>query len=220
MGDRVWPVVLAAVAVTAVLVAVLPDDDDSGPAPCADPVAEFLAAYERSRTSTFVVEQTFTRTAPDGRAITYGRRLAQRPPDDRLLVGGGNAEGRIDGRVVRCATQPDGTADCQEGPPAGPYADEVAGELADLAELVDGPQALYDLTAGPDGCWTLQLRVDYPSPPYGDEAGFCFDAATGAPLRLEVRRPEAVDVVETVELRAEVTAADLQPGDLGDLPGT
>jgi len=219
VGDRVWPVVLASVLVVAAVVAVLPDDDDESGAR-ADSVAAFVAAYERSRTGTFVVEQTFTRTAPDGRELSYVRRLVQRPPDDRLLVGGGAAEGRLDGRVVRCSTGPDGTSRCDEGPPARPYADEVAAEVGALRSLVEGREATYDVEAGEPGCWSLRLRLGVPSPPYGELAGFCFDAETGAPTRLEVRRPEAVDVVEAVEIRATVTDADLRPGDLGDLPGT
>ena len=217
-----WPVVLAAAAVTAFLLAVVPEHDGrpARPLAAADPVAEFLAAYERSRTATFVVEQLFTRTAPDGRALSYEVRLAQRPPDDRLLIGGGNAEGRVGGNVVRCATEPSGTAGCQQGPPAEPYAAEVAAEVARLDELVSGSNPLYAVEAGDAGCWTLTLRLDLPSPPYGTEARFCFDAGTGAPVLLEVQRPEAVDVVEAVEIRREVTAADLRADDLGELPGT
>ena len=215
-----WPIVLAAALVVAGLVAVLPEEDDDRPVAAADPVADFLAAYERSRTATFVVEQTFTRTAPNGRVLSYDLRLAQRPPDDRLLVGGGNAEGRLDGNVVRCATEPSGTSGCQEGPPARSYDEEVAGEVAELDQLLSGPNPPYAIAAGEPGCWTITLRLDVPSPPYGTEAEFCFDAATGAPARLEIERPEAVDVVEAVEIRSQVTTADLRPEDLGSLPGT
>jgi hypothetical protein len=213
VDDRVWPVAMGVAAFAGLLGAFAVTDSD---AVREDPVAGFLAAYERSRTATFVVEQTFTRTAPDGRSISYGRRLVQRPPDDRLLVGGGNAEGRIDGRVVRCSTAPDGSSSCQQGPPAGPYDDEVAAELAELRRYVS---ELYYLAPGDPGCWVLDLVEAYPSPPYGEEATFCFDPATGAPTRLEVVRPEATDVTEAVEIRATVTGADLDPGDLGDLPG-
>ena len=214
-----WPVLLASAVVLALLVPLLPDEDDRQAPGAADPVAAFLAAYERSRTATYVVEQTFTRTAPDGRSLTYERRLVQRPPDDRLLVGGGSAEGRLDGRVVRCTTSPDGTSGCTQGPPARPYDEDVVGEVAELRQLVEGGDPLYEVADGDDeGCWTLTLVEAYPSPPYGEEAGFCFDVDTGAPVRLEVRRQEAVDLAVTVEVRRTVTDADLQPGDLGDLP--
>lgn len=218
MSRRAWLVGLASVLViAAVVVAVSLDraDDDEA---AADPVAGFLAAYERSRTATFVVEQRFTRTAPDGAELAYDRRLAQRPPDDRILVGGGAGEGRLDGRVVRCSTSPDGTSGCIEGPPAGPYAEEVAAEVATLRSLVEGDGAAYEVRAGEPGCWSLHLRVQIEAPPYGEVAGFCFDEATGAPTRLEVRREEAIDVIEATAIRATVTAEDLRPGDLGDLP--
>ena len=46
---------------------------------------------------------------------------------------------------------------------------------------------------------------------------FCYDEASGAPTRIEIQRVEATDVRETVELRAEVTDADLRPAELGEL---
>ena len=213
VDDRVWPVAVGVAAFAGLVGAFAVTDSDREVA--ADAVADFLAAYERSRTATFVVEQTFARTAPDGRSITYERRLVQRPPDDRLLVGGGNAEGRLDGRVVRCSTAPDGSAVCQQGPPADRYDEEVAAEVGELRRYLT---ELYFLSPGDPGCWVLELVEEFPSPPYGEEATFCFDAATGAPTLLEVVRPEATDVTEAVAVRSTVTAADLDPGDLGELP--
>jgi len=221
VGERVWPVVLASAVVVLGLLAVLPGDGDDAADPVPwDPVAAFLAAYERSRTATFVVEQLYTRTTPAGAELSYGRRLVQRPPDDRLLVGGGGADGRLDGRIVRCNTAPGGTSNCIEGPEARPYEEEVAAEVAVLRDLVTGEEPIYAVEAGAPGCFALRLRFDVPTPPYGELAGFCFDDATGAPTRLEERRAEATDVVEALEIRAEVTTADLRPGDLGDLPST
>lgn len=213
-----WLVGLAAALVIAVTFVAVPGDRADEGEVETDPVAAFLEAYERSRTATFVVEQRFTRTAPDGTELVFDRRLAQRPPDDRILVGGGAGEGRLDGRVVRCSTGPDGTSGCMEGPPAGPYAEEVATELATLRVLVEGPGAAYEVRIGEPGCWSLHLRFQIEAAPYGDVAGFCFDLETGAPTRLEIRRVEAIDVIEATAIRAEVTARDLRPGDLGELP--
>jgi hypothetical protein len=213
----VWPVALLSALVVAAVLAVLPADDDRRGAAEAprDPVAAFLEAYERSRTATFVVEQRFTRTVPGRGELAYERRLVQRPPDDRLLVGGGSAEGRLDGRVVRCSTEPSGTSGCVEGPPAGSYQEEVAAEVAELEHLVGGANPPYRVEAGEPGCFALRLRLAILTPPYGDLAGFCFDGATGAPTRFEVHRSEAVDLVEALAIRAEVGAADLRIGDLG-----
>jgi hypothetical protein len=190
--------------------------DDSGDGP--PPAEALLAAYRRSRLATFTVERTFTRTFPDGRSFGYDQRLTQLPPDDRLLVGAGAASGRLDGRVVRCGTEPSGASRCFEGSEARPWDEEVDDEVADLASLISGSSPAYDVTAGPDpGCFTLSLVQDVLAPPYGERAVFCFDDATGAPSRFELHRAEASDVLVAVEIRPEVEPADLRPGELGDL---
>jgi hypothetical protein len=211
---------LLAVAVLVVLIDLVvvvarlaEDDDTAGP-----PAEELLAAYERSRNATFAVDRTFTRTFPDGRSITYDELLVQAPPDDRLLVGGGAASGRLDGRLLRCAANPGGGTRCFEGEEAEPWADEVAKEVGDLGSLVLGPDRVYDVETGPDdGCFTLVLIVPMLAPPYGERAVFCYDETTRAPTRIEIHRTEASDVVETVEIRPVVTEADLRPAELGDL---
>ncbi len=220
MGPRRRPLLLvAALFVLAADLVVLGSrvgDDDAGDGP--PPAEALLAAYRRSRLATFTVERTLTRTFPDGRSFSYDQRLAQRPPDDRLLVGAGAASGRLDGRVVRCATEPSGASRCIESSEARPWDEEVDDEVADLASLVSGPSAAYDVTAGPDpGCFTLTLVQEVLAPPYGERAVFCFDEATGAPSRFELHRAEASDVLVAVEIRPEVLPADLRPGELGDL---
>lgn len=193
----------------------------NGPQASREAAEAFLAAYERSRTGTYVAELVFTRTVP-GRSgsLSYTQRLVQRPPDDRLLVGGGSAEGRRGGRVLRCATAPDGSASCTEGPPAGSYEEDVAGELGTLRDLVSGDRPVYEVAELGSDCFQLALAVAMPAPPYGERATFCFDEATGAVRRREVVRPEATDVVEATAIRREVTDADLEvgPEDLGSLP--
>jgi hypothetical protein len=189
------------------------DDDTAGP-----PAEAFLAAYERSRQATFAADRTFTRTFSDGRSISYDEVLVQAPPDNRLLVGGGAASGRLDGNLLRCAANPGGGTRCFEGDAAEPWDEEVAREVEDLRSLVLGPDRVYDVEAGPDdGCFTLLLAVQMLAPPYGERAVFCYDDATGAPARVEIHRTEASDVVEAVEIRPEVTEDDLRPAELGDL---
>lgn len=202
--------------VTCVLVAAAGCSGDGDDAPAA--IESFLDAYERSRTATYVAEQTFTRAAEDGRSISYPRRIVQRPPDDRLVIGGGQAEGRLDGMVVLCSTSPDGTSRCDEGAEADPYSEEVHEEVANLRSLVEGETAIYEVRAGEDGCWSLHLRRQVLTPTYGQQAGFCFDEATGAPLRTDVVREGVTDTVVTEAVRTEVTAADLRIDDLGTLP--
>ena len=173
-------------------------------------VDTFAAAWQRSRTGTWFVRMTFTRrTAASGR-LDDELRIAQRPPD-RLIVGPlGAVAGRIADRTLNCGTGASGTFRCAADQPALPYADAVHREVSTLRGYFAGRHPLYALAH--DGeCFTLRLRFRYPSPPYGDRARFCFDRATGAPTRREIHRREGTDVQQAVEVRAEVTAADLRP---------
>jgi hypothetical protein len=223
VGKRAWSVlaVLAAAGV-ALIVSTSGDPDEVTDAGEEQPDARtaFLDAYERSRTSTFVVEQVFTRSVDGSPVLTYEQRLVQRPPDDRLVVGGGSAEGRVGGRVLRCATSPAGQPRCFEGEAAGPYAEKVDAEVGALRELVSGDDPVYAVTEDDAGCFVLDLQVVLPSPPYGELARFCFDAVTGAPTRFEVHRPRAVDVVEATAVRGTVEDADLRHDELGELPAS
>jgi hypothetical protein len=211
--------VLAAVAVTVGLVLLLPGDDDGGPAAseAVDP-AGFVAAYERSRTAELLVESTFTRTFADGRELAYDTHLVQRPPDDVVVVGAGSASGRLGGRIVRCnAVAADAPAECIDAGPAPDYDEVVGQEVATLEVLVE---EAYEVARDGSGCWILTLVAAVPTPPYGGAARFCFDEASGALRRLEVRRPEGVEVTEARSIATEVTDADLRVGSLGDPVGT
>jgi hypothetical protein len=215
MLEREGPVV-AAIVVLAMLLAFLPSNEPEVLVATEAPEPLLLAAYERSRTVEAVVESTFTRTVADGRELSYDQRLVQRPPDDRLVIGAGAATGRLDGRVVRCSTDADGQQSCIQGDEAEPYDEEVAAEVQALASLVDPSTGVYDVTALDDGCFSLELVADVPSPPYGTTATFCFDEATGVLASVEVVRPEATDRTEAVEIRTTVTDEDLRAADLGE----
>jgi hypothetical protein len=205
--------VLAAAAITAVLVLVLPRDGDGAVPPPADP-AGFLAAYERSRAAELLVDLTFTRTFNDGRVLAYETRVVQRPPDDVLVVGAGSATGRLRGRTVRCNAVAAGSPpDCIDGGDAPPYAEVVAREVEALGVLLE---EAYEVEQDDAGCWILTLVAAVPTAPYGGAARFCFDEASGALEHLEVRRPEAVEVSEAVSIVSEVTDADLRVASLGD----
>lgn len=175
-------------------------------------VAALLAAWQRSRTATFVVRSTFERRVTGGQQLRAESLLAQRPPD-RLLRQDGTVSGRLGGRRVAC-TQVDGDAlPCADAGSAPAYDDEVAAELGALRRLVAGPSAEYAVTADGTGCFALRLRVWAPAPAYGTAARFCFDRATGAPTRTEVRRPEGTDVTAAVDVGPAPSAAHF------DLPG-
>jgi hypothetical protein len=122
----------------------------------------------------------------------------------------GAVVGRVDGRVVNCATGSTGVFRCGPGTPAPDYESEVEREVVILRSYFEAPLSLYSLRVE-GACFALRLERRYPSPPYGERARFCFDAETGAPVRQEIARPEGSDAQTAVEVRAHVDDADLQP---------
>ena len=187
------------------------DDDQASEAVAVRPAdrAAFLAAWQRSRTGTWVVRLAFTRRSTAGGRLDDEMRIAQRPPD-RLIVGPlGAVAGRLEGRAVNCGIGATGEFRCGRDEPVGPYADEVRRDVSVLRSYLVGASPLYALRRDPS-CFVLTLRLRFPSPPYGDRARFCFDAETGAPTQREVLRPEGTDVQRAVEIRTEVVPSDFE----------
>jgi hypothetical protein len=175
----------------------------------------FIEAWERSRQATFVRYGTFERTSEaTGASIASEDVLAQRPPR-RLHRQLGGVEGRDDQRTISCPAVPagGGDADCSVGPATGPtYDEDVAGEVAGLHSLLDGPDPVYAVEATDDGCFELSQQRVEPRAPFGVEASFCFDDATGAPTDSRVRYAGGVsEVLAVTELRATVEESDLRP---------
>lgn len=207
--------------VTALLVVVLPADDGevvTGQIPVEGQAAVdgFLAAYERSWLVEAVVVSETRRTMADGRELAYEQRLVQRPPEDRLVIGAGTASGRVGGRTVRCTSTGGPSPQCVTGDEAQDYRANLDGQLASLAELVEPDVGMYEVSTTGDGCFLLELRLRVLTPPYGIEATFCFDEATGVLAEATVVRPEATDRTTALEVRTTVTDADLRATDLGD----
>ncbi len=222
------PLVLAAAllvgALTGIAAAVLTGRTDPGPPARGEPgtgttttrlverpedAAAFLAAWERSRTATYVVESRFVRQTRAGASTLADIRVAQRPPD-RLVTGGGTLDGRLGGRRVACAADDEGVLRCRDGGEAPPYHEEVARERRDLERLVAGDQPLYAVGRDGEGCFVLRLTVIIHAPPYGVRARFCYDDATGAPTRVHVHGEDFVDRTDAIAVRAEVTDDDLR----------
>jgi hypothetical protein len=182
----------------------------------------FLDAWRAGRSATFVADYDFTRTLADGAPLVQSTRIVQRPPDDRLVIGLGSAEGRLAGKVYRCASSPTGAPTCITSIDAAPYGSEVDAEVAVLERYVLGARPVYDViefAASPSHCFRLDLAVVLPSPPYGDHALFCFDPADHAPVLTVVERPGATDRTEARSVRTDVTDADLAVTDLGPVLG-
>jgi hypothetical protein len=170
----------------------------------------FLATWERSREGTWFVEARFERFKDGRRVLSTTLRIGQRPPD-RLREGLGTIQAVRGGRRLACAPDAAAAVRCRDGGPAAPYRDEVRAELAVLRTYVVGPGRLYAVVAEPGTCFELRLRGGYLTPPYGQRARFCFDPATGAPIRSEINRLEATDRTVATAVRRRVTDADLDP---------
>lgn len=179
--------------------------------------ARFVEAWARSRSATFVATGTFERRSDvTGSAIASEDVVAQRPPR-RLHRQLGGIEGRDDDRLLVCPAPPAGSDDerepCRLGAPGGAtYEESVEREVEGVRSIVGGEDPLYDVTIAGAGCFTLDLRRVDPRAPFGIGARFCFDPATGAPTRREVRYEGGIsETVVVEEIRTEVTDADLEP---------
>jgi hypothetical protein len=180
------------------------------PASTHDPTADFLAGWRRSLTSTYIIDERFERRLTNGRSLTFTIHTVQRPPD-RLVTGLGTVAARTESGRLACAATSDGSLKCRRAGTVVPYAQEVAAEMATLGRLVVGSGRLYDVRGAGADCFDLRLRVAYPNPPYGQQATFCFDPASGAPRRSAIRRVQGTDARQTVQVRTSVTPRDLAP---------
>lgn len=196
--------VTAAVVVGGLLALVVARSGGPEPPPAVD---AFLAAWRRSLTGTYAIRQVVERRLVSGRTFSSEVTLAQRPPD-RIRSDTSGTEGRIGGRRFGCV--PDGG--CRFGGDAPAYKDDVDDELRLLRAIVASGTPLYTVMYSDrgDGCFLLTLRARVLAPPYGEDATFCFDAATGALRTSIVHRAEATDTTTTVDLRAGIRPSDLE----------
>ena len=180
-----------------------------------DAVEAFVGAWERSLRATFVRSGTFERRSEvTGAAITSEDVLAQRPPR-RLHRQLGGVNGRDDRRLILCPAGPEGeeAPPCSTGDAAGPtYEEDVVTTVENLRGYVEGPNPVYAVERVGDGCFELtQLRVE-PRVPFGVEARFCFDQATGAPTDTRVTYAGGVvEVLAVADLTDTVRDEDLEP---------
>ncbi|MGQ0432080.1 MAG: hypothetical protein ACT452_06710 [Microthrixaceae bacterium] len=193
-------------------------DRDRGAPGVAVPAEEtFAAAWERSRTETYLATGVYERRSEvTGATVSSEDVVAQRPPRrlHRQLAG---VAGRDDDRLVVCPAPPLGdearAAPCQLGPPGGEtYAQSVEREVEGVRMLTSGPRPLYRVVVRRPGCFHLtRERVD-PRAPFGQRATFCFDDATGAVVSSTVHHEGGVvEVLSVSTVRRRVSDADLEP---------
>jgi hypothetical protein len=214
-----WLAVLmyAALLVVVVWQAWARDDLDRSAPPRREAGApQFIEAWERSRTATFVTTGTYERhNVQTGASIASEDIVVQRPPR-RLHRQLGGVDGRDDDRLVVCPAPPEGDEHeepCRLGPSGGPtYAASLRDEIAGLRSILLGDDPLYRVREREPGCFALELlRID-PRAPFGVQASFCFDPATGAPTsRRVVHEGGTTEVLVVTDIRTEVTDADLEP---------
>lgn len=206
---RLALVALAALAVAVVVWVRVRGDDQPARGPAA--AARFVDAWEAKLRGTYVTELAFSRTKPDGSALKESTRLVQRPPD-RLTVGLGAIEGRLNGKIVRCGTDAAGKGACSATADAKPYDDDVGSEMDTLRSYVAGDRPLYAVVDLGKGCYRLELALQLPAPPYGQQALFCFDKATGAQTLAVIEHPDIgiTERTEATAVRGSVTDDDLK----------
>lgn len=161
-----------------------------------DATGEFLRAWERSRTGTFVVESEWKRVKPNGETLAAANVVAQAPPN-RVVRQLGSLAGEVDGKTINCYTPPEGAFACGEGVPLNrSFDDGVREELSNLRDhfyATDPP--IYRVRTDDHGCYELVQTRPFPNPTFGRLAQLCFDGATGA-LRYSERHLE--NIVETI----------------------
>ena len=207
-----------AAALVAVTVTTASDGTDRTPEqPEAGAEERFIEAWARSRRSTYRTVGTFERRSEvTGAAITSEDVVAQRPPR-RLHRQLGGIDGRDDDRLLVCPAPPPDQQDeaqpCRFGPPGGrTYAEAAQREVDGVRSVVGGGDPLYEVTEPGEGCFALDLRRPDPRAPFGVAATFCFDEATGAPVRTEVRYEGGIrELVLVEEISASVSDEDLEP---------
>lgn len=174
--------------------------------------AELVDAWQRMRTETWAVDATFTRTTADGRTFSTSIREAQRPPE-RIRVSSAGVEAILNGARYACSIPAEeAESDCREGESVE-YSEVVEAEVNNLRKQLSGSNRLYDVDKAGPGCFDLFARPGHEAATWGSRATLCFDPATGAPARSEFQKEGAVDVVQAVSIRPDVTDEELRlPG--------
>jgi hypothetical protein len=173
----------------------------------------FLAAERRSLVGTWVVDQRFTRllAARPDQPLVETIRVAQRPPD-HLITSPSGVDSVYQGQRMACGVGPDGQSHCRVAGALGPYADQVDGQVRNLATYVQGVDPPYAVVDQGRGCYLLQLAAGRAATAvFGTRARSCFDAATGGPTLTEVDRPEGEDLTVALNVSGTVTDDDLRP---------
>jgi hypothetical protein len=175
----------------------------------AEVTEQLLDAWRAYRGGTFVVELDARRTSTTGEPLQYTRVLVQEP-GRRLSVQGASSSYDTAEQSVDCEPAGDQNR-CLPGPGVD-FAAELDAELAAWRSALDGDDSPYAIAAPAAGCFELQLVTAIASPPYGQRARLCFDAATGALVEREVTFESGTDAEVATSVRPTPTEADWARG--------
>jgi hypothetical protein len=197
----------AALCAAVALVAITDDEAVRGE----HAIDEFLSAWERYRSGTYLLEANAVRLSDTTGARLPSRLvLAQRPPD-RVVRQHGGISGRLDDQVLTCGARPGGSRQaCALGPRGRSFEEAVAREVGTLRTYLTGDRPPYRV-AGRGDCFFLTRLRPIPSP-LGLEARFCFDGDTGATRLIRVDFGDVLAVTEATEIRDAVSDKDLDVG--------
>ena len=216
--SAVRPVIAAVVVAVALVALVPPSDPERARLRPEPPEPAFLAGvraepHRRGWWST----PSSPGPSPTAGSCPSSQRLVQRPPDDapRDRRRHGCRSPRRPGRAVH--RRPPATAELRRGR-RGPALRRGGGRRGGRPRVAGRPRHRRlrgrrpSTTGASPSIWWSRCRAR----PTARSAEFCFDDATGVLRSVEVVRDEAIDRTEAVEIRTEVTDADLRPDDLGE----
>jgi hypothetical protein len=191
-------------------------DDRATAAPAKPATADFLAAFQRSLTGTYVVNGTYTRTIEclptqsrcvNGQTLRSGALVVQRPPD-HLRRENGQVDGAINGHLIACTLESNGQFHCGPTATTESFPKSVATQMAALGGYFKGKVPLYRVVHAGDHCFELTQVGEYPSAPYGTFARMCFDPATGALVTVKRSLEGATDLFQATHIRGRVDDSD------------
>jgi hypothetical protein len=171
-----------------------------------DYASEFLAAWARSRTISYVADTSFVRTV-GGRIALKADGIEVRRPPEWLSRQGGSWRGVLGGRRVDCNNAVDGKTRCGTTDEVVDYGADVEAELQGFRSWLTGAASYAVERQG--GCFDMRRIRPVQAPPLGDHARYCFDDA-GLAVEIEITTATAVDHRTLGNVRLAVTDQDLQ----------
>ena len=176
----------------------------------------FVKEYRLSRNSHFRAAQEFKRLK-DGVPVIGFEIIIDQDPPRYSNSSGSNQHFIFAGYQVNCA-KTDVDLQCSKQSAAS-WPEMVDGEARDLENYFFSSAPIYSVKRQKNDCFQLQnIYPEYPSPPYGDSARFCFDKKTHVPVSKDVVRGHFSDVNEYTNIAAPQEADFKLPAEAKNLP--